>query len=939
MRVGFATALGDGTSTNPPTWISNYSVTGTATDSGWVEIKGAVSLNNATTYYLLICSDNVNAAKAFYVDGVQIESVVGAGTSAATAYCDGSMGLGYSWTGTAHASTSIRLEGSLSILDCYGTVAWASTDTTAKTQTYTFTRSATDAGHAGNGIVVGADALVIDYGVTGDGFWEVTTLDKTGSPYAQVVTWATLPTTQTVRVRLGSLDGVAGIGDEWGMFAGSTADYKYLLASDTHFELHGISLSLYDGATKTVFIDPTNLYFALGATVPTGFLVNDGIWFGKDTAYKMRVGTVSGGALVKGWKWDGADLTIIGGITATTGAIGGWVINATSLTDVAGTVGMSSAVTGGDDIRFWAGDATPANAEFKVTKAGVLTASSGTVGGWTLAATTLTGTNVVLTNTGIITAGTGDDVAIISAADATYRLWIGDATAADATFSVTKAGALKATSGTIGGFTITAAELYAGTGATRVEMQAAGGFWAGATALVDAPFSVTPAGVLTAESGTIGAWTIAATYLYTATAGMATADYPFYAGDTYANRASAEFRVTTAGALVATNATITGSLTAGGGNTLLDADGVRVKGGTSATYGSTSAYVIRDSTDAKTLAHLRCYDIVGITTTALVANAIYSGSFVIQQENVAAYLDLMVHASATYESHALLHAYSGSTETKIELTSDSNAAVTTIAAITAAKTTVSGYLDVADYVTAAGGVNIGAAGDPGTNNLVVQGTSTLTGNVTVSADILPDADSTSDLGSSSKYFALAYIDTLTISGTSTLTGAITATAGVAGTLNVLSGAATSALRLADVATDDTNKIAYITMRHYHSVDSAEQDLLALISYCSNTDSYVCIGGGTSTFNAAKRVLVYTAADTTTTGGTCRLTIDGNGNIVPGTAALATNATDGFLYLPTCAGAPSGTPTAFTGRVAMIYDTTDDALYIYDGAWLHVHVAA
>jgi hypothetical protein len=67
-------------------------------------------------------------------------------------------------------------------------------------------------------------------------------------------------------------------------------------------------------------------------------------------------------------------------------------------------------------------------------------------------------------------------------------------------------------------------------------------------------------------------------------------------------------------------------------------------------------------------------------------------------------------------------------------------------------------------------------------------------------------------------------------------------------------------------------------------------------------------------------------------GSVRLTIDSNGNIVPGTGALATNATTGFTYLETCAGAPTGVPTAFTGRVATIYDTTNNRLYIYNGAW-------
>lgn len=52
----------------------------------------------------------------------------------------------------------------------------------------------------------------------------------------------------------------------------------------------------------------------------------------------------------------------------------------------------------------------------------------------------------------------------------------------------------------------------------------------------------------------------------------------------------------------------------------------------------------------------------------------------------------------------------------------------------------------------------------------------------------------------------------------------------------------------------------------------------------------------------------------------------------GTGALATNATDGFLYIPSCAGTPTGTPTTVTGRVPMIYDTTNHKFYIYDSGW-------
>jgi hypothetical protein len=57
-----------------------------------------------------------------------------------------------------------------------------------------------------------------------------------------------------------------------------------------------------------------------------------------------------------------------------------------------------------------------------------------------------------------------------------------------------------------------------------------------------------------------------------------------------------------------------------------------------------------------------------------------------------------------------------------------------------------------------------------------------------------------------------------------------------------------------------------------------------------------------------------------------------GGLVLGSAALATGATTGFLYIPSCAGTPTGVPEVQAGTVAMIYDTTNDKLYIYRGGW-------
>jgi hypothetical protein len=63
----------------------------------------------------------------------------------------------------------------------------------------------------------------------------------------------------------------------------------------------------------------------------------------------------------------------------------------------------------------------------------------------------------------------------------------------------------------------------------------------------------------------------------------------------------------------------------------------------------------------------------------------------------------------------------------------------------------------------------------------------------------------------------------------------------------------------------------------------------------------------------------------------RFTVTNLNNVICGSqAAIATNATDGFLYVPSCAGQPTGTPTAYTGKVAVVADSTNNKLYIYSG---------
>lgn len=160
-----------------------------------------------------------------------------------------------------------------------------------------------------------------------------------------------------------------------------------------------------------------------------------------------------------------------------TSSIGGFQIGADYIRDVANSFGLASTVTGGDDVRFWAGAtfANRATAPARITEAGVATFSSGTVGGWTMGTTTLTGGNALLSNTGVIQLGTSNDVAILTAADANYRLWIGNASVGSAAFSVTKGGAMTCTSGTFSGSITGATGDFAGNINTSGWLNATGG--------------------------------------------------------------------------------------------------------------------------------------------------------------------------------------------------------------------------------------------------------------------------------------------------------------------------------------------------------------------------------------------------------------------------------------------------------------------------------
>ena len=90
--------------------------------------------------------------------------------------------------------------------------------------------------------------------------------------------------------------------------------------------------------------------------------------------------------------------------------------------------------------------------------------------------------------------------------------------------------------------------------------------------------------------------------------------------------------------------------------------------------------------------------------------------------------------------------------------------------------------------------------------------------------------------------------------------------------------------------------------------------------------YIASGGTGTTGN------IYFATGGLNNKNLIRGNIDANGNFFVGRAALATNATNGFFNIPSCAGTPTGTPTLTTGLVPMVYDTTNNVFWIYNSGW-------
>jgi len=161
-----------------------------------------------------------------------------------------------------------------------------------------------------------------------------------------------------------------------GAFTSSDAD-TVAWASGTLRLSNGSEYSIDAGNTGNMAAK-TFVYFDLNlslTTFQTSTTRNDAIGFGK---ILIAVAENSSSSAVFN-KFNDNELNIsVSTIAAVSGTIGGFSIGSDYIRDAANSFGMASTVTGGDDVRFWAGDtyANRATAPYRVTEAGTVTATS-----------------------------------------------------------------------------------------------------------------------------------------------------------------------------------------------------------------------------------------------------------------------------------------------------------------------------------------------------------------------------------------------------------------------------------------------------------------------------------------------------------------------------------------------------------------------------------
>jgi uncharacterized protein (DUF2147 family) len=479
----------------------------TATLTGeWQRITVTRTLTHATptslNYYITLTSA-ASSGFVMLVDGLQLEQ-----KAYPTPYCDGSLGTGHSWSGTAHASTSSRTAASIDFGNLvnrsqYTIAGWfkmamAENDGVASLWQPTFfqigtyntnpsmrlgkystngyinmySRTTTAAGWT----IGGSSAANLDY-VAGDWIFLAVTYDGT---YHRVYS-AKENQDAVGKITMASTPGHYGTGERMRLAvdAGFGLDLvDEVIVLDTAASDATISAIYHSDAP--VFAESSVQFFRSPSPAPI-WVDEFGLW-AKSTSGNAILGVYAGDprrvAASRAWggldledndvligrstggyvHWDDSAqvLNVSGTITATAGSIAGALTMGASGGIYQGTGTFASPTTG---LKIWndagvgrIGGYNAGVLQWNAGTDGKLYAVGGTIGGWTLGANTLTGGLITLASGGYITIGSGSamigfDVTSPSGA----QLWAGASSFGGAPFSVDKDGNMVANQATIVG--------------------------------------------------------------------------------------------------------------------------------------------------------------------------------------------------------------------------------------------------------------------------------------------------------------------------------------------------------------------------------------------------------------------------------------------------------------------------------------------------------
>lgn len=129
-------------------------------------------------------------------------------------------------------------------------------------------------------------------------------------------------------------------------------------------------------------------------------------------------------------------------------------------------------------------------------------------------------------------------------------------------------------------------------------------------------------------------------------------------------------------------------------------------------------------------------------------------------------------------------------------------------------------------------------------------------------------------------------------------------------------------------TTETRAVSSSTFQHNWTDNGGANNSYMSFYNASDAWLYAHSKNGTGT-NKPVRWSINDYGDSTTG---VQLWLETNGSVCAGLTARATNATAGFLYIPTCAGTPTGTPTTQAGYAPLVIDSTNNKLYYYSGGW-------